>query len=650
MYNLLKYLFLWMLTVGMYGMAAGQAIPDSVMRRYASAKTDKDKLYQLTDYLDNLNGDTSFVQKSAVLVSFLESVNDDRNRDFIQLIINDQLAKRGNYVTSLASTLEITNRAEQQKDTTKILAAYRKLGNAYYYAGDKVNEHVYNIKAMLIAKEINDVVSLSGIANNISASYAEQKSPDSALMYGRMGLDYARRSGDIRSLSMITGTIAEVFIADNQYDSALIYARESLGYGDAKNVLGNVWTLNAISQVFLKTNYCDSANYYAHKAIEIAAELGFKDQLQSAYETLSLSYYKTQQPDSAYNYLKLALNVKDDLYSSDKIKQVQGVMAREQLRLQQLEKEKLDFKNKIKVYGLIMGLVTLGIIAFLLYRNNRQKHKANSSLQAQKETVENTLQELKLTQSQLIQSEKMASLGELTAGIAHEIQNPLNFINNFSEVNEELLVEIKEELDKGNIDDAKAIANDAIENQQKILHHGKRADAIVKGMLQHSQKSKGQKEPTNLNKLADEYLRLSYHGLLAKDKSFNATLKTDFDETIGNINIIPQDIGRVILNLITNAFYAVDEKTKSGVENYEPTVSVSTKKVADKVLICVQDNGNGIPQKIIDKIFQPFFTTKPTGQGTGLGLSLAYDIVKAHGGELKVETREGEETIFIVTL
>jgi len=657
MYNLLKYLFLWMLTVGMYGMAAGQAIPDSVMRRYASAKTDKDKLYQLTDYLDNLNGDTSFVQKSAVLVSFLKSVNDDRNRDFIQLIINDQLAKRGNYVTSLASTLEITNRAEQQKDTTKILAAYRKLGNAYYYAGDKVNEHVYNIKAMLIAKEINDVVSLSGIANNISASYAEQKSPDSALMYGRMGLDYARRSGDIRSLSMITGTIAEVFIADNQYDSALIYARESLGYGDAKNVLGNVWTLNAISQVFLKTNYCDSANYYAHKAIEIAAELGFKDQLQSAYETLSLSYYKTQQPDSAYNYLKLALNVKDDLYSSDKIKQVQGVMAREQLRLQQLEKEKLDFKNKIKVYGLIMGLVTLGIIAFLLYRNNRQKHKANSSLQAQKETVENTLQELKLTQSQLIQSEKMASLGELTAGIAHEIQNPLNFINNFSEVNEELLVEIKEELDKGNIDDAKAIANDAIENQQKILHHGKRADAIVKGMLQHSQKSKGQKEPTNINKLADEYLRLSYHGLLAKDKSFNATLKTDFDETISNINIIPQDIGRVLLNLYNNAFYAVSQKQKAESlkpkaqsNNYDPTITVSSKKMGDKVEIKVTDNGNGIPQKIIDKIFQPFFTTKPTGQGTGLGLSLAYDIVKAHGGELKVETKENEGCEFIIQL
>ncbi len=650
MYNLLKYLFLWMLTAGMYGMAAGQAIPDSVMRKYAAAKTDKDKLYHLTDYLDNINGDTSFVQKSAAIVSFLKSVNDDRNLDFIQLIINDQLAKRGDYVTALSSTLEITNRSEQQKDTTKILAAYRKLGNAYYYAGDKVKEIEYNIKAMLIAKEINDVVSLSGIANNISASYAQQKYPDSALLYGRMGLDYARQSGDIKSLSMITGTIAEGFISDNQYDSALIYARESLGYGDAKNVLGKVWTLNAISRIFLETNYYDSSNYYAHDAIEIAAKLGFKDQLQSAYENLSQSYYNTHKPDSAYKYLKLALNIKDDLYSNDKIKQVQGVMAREQLRLQQLEKERLDFQNKIKVYGLIIVLVTLGIIAFLLYRNNRQKHKANSSLQAQKEKIENTLQELKLTQSQLIQSEKMASLGELTAGIAHEIQNPLNFVNNFSEVNKELLAELKDEIKKGNLEEVNALADDVISNEEKINHHGKRADAIVKGMLQHSRSSSGVKEPTDINALCDEYLRLSYHGLRAKDKSFNATMKTDFDTSIGNINIIPQDIGRVVLNLLTNAFYVVDEKKKSGVEGYEPTVTVSTKKIGDKVEIKVADNGNGISQKVLDKIFQPFFTTKPSGQGTGLGLSLAYDIVKAHGGELKVETREGEETTFIITL
>jgi signal transduction histidine kinase len=244
----------------------------------------------------------------------------------------------------------------------------------------------------------------------------------------------------------------------------------------------------------------------------------------------------------------------------------------------------------------------------------------------------------------------MASLGELTAGIAHEIQNPLNFVNNFSEVSKELLDEMKTELDKGNLDDAKDIAGDVIQNLEKILHHGKRADGIVKGMLQHSRSSSGQKEPTDINVLADEYLRLAYHGLRAKDKSFNATLNTDYDETIGSIDIIPQDIGRVILNLITNAFYAVNEKSGFHVAGYEPTVQVSTKKQGNKVSIAVKDNGNGIPQKVLDKIFQPFFTTKPTGQGTGLGLSLSYDIVKVHGGELKVETTENSGSIFIIEL
>ncbi len=267
-----------------------------------------------------------------------------------------------------------------------------------------------------------------------------------------------------------------------------------------------------------------------------------------------------------------------------------------------------------------------------------------------------SLEELRATQSQLIQSEKMASLGELTAGIAHEIQNPLNFVNNFSEVNTELLTELNDEIDKGNYSDAKAIAKDAIENQQKINHHGKRADAIVKGMLQHSQTSTGQKELTDINALCDEYLRLSYHGLRAKDKSFNADSKTDFDNSIGKINIIPQDIGRVLLNLFNNAFYATSERQKAEgvmqVENstYNPVVSTKTKKLGNSVIITVSDNGSGIPQKIVDKIFQPFFTTKPTGQGTGLGLSLSYDIMKVYGGEIKVESMEGAGTTFIIQL
>jgi two-component system, NtrC family, sensor kinase len=550
--------------------------------------------------------------------------------------------------------LEITNRAEQQKDTTKILAAYRKLGNAYYYAGNIGKDIEYNKKALLIANTLNDVVALSGIANNMSASYVQMKYPDSALFYGRMGLGYARQSGDIKTLAMITGTLAECFIVNNQYDSALIYARESLGYGNAKNVLGKVWTLNALSQIFLETNQFDSSTYFAHKAIEIAEELGFKDQLQSAYENLSLSYKKTFKPDSAYKYLQLAVTIKDALYSSDKIKQVQGVMAREQSRLQQVEKERIEFQNKMKVYGLIAGLVTLGIIAFLLYRNNRQKQKANISLKAQKEKVEHTLQELKLTQLQLIQSEKMASLGELTAGIAHEIQNPLNFVNNFSEVSKELIEEVKSERskEKSERDEIleEELLNDIAQNLEKINHHGKRADAIVKGMLQHSRTSTGQKEPTDINALCEEYLRLAYHGLKAKDHSFNASFHFEPDTTLPKLNVVPQDIGRVLLNLISNAFYAVNEKSKAGVSGYTPEVVVSTASDRDFVKIMVRDNGSGIPESIREKIFQPFFTTKPTGQGTGLGLSLSYDIIKAHKGKMELKSQGEAGTIFIIEL
>lgn len=276
-----------------------------------------------------------------------------------------------------------------------------------------------------------------------------------------------------------------------------------------------------------------------------------------------------------------------------------------------------------------------------------QKRKAIEETNA---ALTKSLNDLKTAQAQLIQSEKMASLGELTAGIAHEIQNPLNFVNNFSEVNAELIAEMKEELANGNMDEVSKIAEHIHENEKKIIHHGKRADAIVKGMLQHSSTRSGDKKSSNINALADEYLRLAFHGLRAKDNSFNVTLKTDYDKTIGKINIIPQEIGRVLLNLYNNAFYAVAEKRKFQPEGFEPTVSVSTKRAGNNVQIKVKDNGNGIPSKILDKIFQPFFTTKPTGQGTGLGLSLSYDIIKAHGGTLTVETIEGEGSEFFIVL
>lgn len=281
-----------------------------------------------------------------------------------------------------------------------------------------------------------------------------------------------------------------------------------------------------------------------------------------------------------------------------------------------------------------------------------QKVKLEQQVAERTAELNRSLTDLTQTQAQLIQSEKMASLGELTAGIAHEIQNPLNFVNNFSEVSVELLDELKIELTNGDKDEAIAIATDVKQNLEKILHHGKRADSIVKGMLQHSRASSSAKEPTDMNKLADEYLRLAYHGLRAKEKTFNAELITNFDGSLPPINVVPQDIGRVLLNLFTNAFYAVQQKQKTANGDYKPTIQIKTFAPSSGGWgAIVRDNGTGIPENIKDKILQPFFTTKPTGEGTGLGLSLSYDIlVKAHGGKIEIDSREGDYTEFTISI
>ena len=361
------------------------------------------------------------------------------------------------------------------------------------------------------------------------------------------------------------------------------------------------------------------------------------------YKLLANLYEKTGDNLKAKEIYKSFISLHDSILADQAKFSTVSFETEQQINANEISIAKLEGDNKLSEQSrnfTIGFAVLLSILAGSIYYRFHSKKKANKVL-------EKTLAELKSTQSQLIQSEKMASLGELTAGIAHEIQNPLNFVNNFSEVSNELIDEMNIELDKCDFEEARTIAIDIKQNLEKINHHGKRADAIVKGMLQHSRSSSGVKEPTDINALCDEYLRLCYHGLRAKDKSFNANLIIDFDASLPKINIIPQDMGRVILNLLTNAFYACTERSRSD-SGYEPTVSISTKQLEDKVEIRVSDNGNGIPQNIIDKIFQPFFTTKPTGQGTGLGLSLSYDIVKAHGGELKVETSKGEGSTFII--
>jgi two-component system, NtrC family, sensor kinase len=414
--------------------------------------------------------------------------------------------------------------------------------------------------------------------------------------------------------------------------------------------------------LFESQNEKDSSIYYAEKALFVAEGIHYIRGILNASKILS-TLYEEIDSKKALGYYKINADAKNQLYSSGNIQTMKDIVAQNEKRAVELQNAKETYQNKLKQYFLYFGLAAMLFLAFILYRNNKRKEKANKLLQSQKEeidfqkqTAESTLKELKSTQTQLIHAEKMASLGELTAGIAHEIQNPLNFVNNFSEVSTELVKEMVDEFDKGNTEDVKAIANDVVQNLEKINHHGKRAADIVKGMLQHSRTSTGQKEPTDINTLADEYLRLAYHGLRAKDKSFNADFKIDLDSLLPKVNVVPQDIGRVLLNLINNAFYVVDKKAKEGLNGYKPEVTVTTKlspsgggKREEMVEITVSDNGPGVPEEIKDKIFQPFFTTKPTGQGTGLGLSLSYDIVKAHGGELTVETIIGKGSKFIIS-
>ena len=553
------------------------------------------------------------------------------------------------------SALEMAVKSIQIADSNKIVLDKAIPVSAVGFIYNELKDYTKALHYFHIMKSIcetDTITEITGIAfseMNIAGVFEEMNQLDSASYYINNAFSHFNKTaiGVYPSVYLVAGNIA---VKNGHYDLAIAQYQESLHRGLINSDHYNIsLSYASIARLYQKLNNPDSSIYYAKRGLEEAEIISQKKAILESATLLSELYEQTDVPE-AFRYYKIAAIVKDGLFGASNIQAIQTMFAREETRQKEIEETKIAYQNQLKQYSFFAGFAILILIASILYRNNLREKKAKKQLHDKNKVIEQTLSNLKSTQSQLIQSEKMASLGELTAGIAHEIQNPLNFVNNFSEVSKELLDEMKTELDNGNTTDAKAIANDVIQNLEKINHHGKRADAIVKGMVQHSQTSTGKKEPTNINSLADEYMRLSFHGLRAKDKSFNADFKTDFDEGIGSINIIPQDIGRVLLNLYNNAFYAVNENKKQQGENYEPTVSVSTKRINDKVEIKVKDNGNGISQKIVDKIFQPFFTTKPTGQGTGLGLSLSYDIVKAHGGEIKVESIEGEGTEFNIMI
>ncbi|HKC37305.1 MAG TPA: ATP-binding protein [Chitinophagaceae bacterium] len=524
------------------------------------------------------------------------------------------------------------------------------LGLVHLFSGEYAKALNYHRNVQKINEILNDTTLMSLSFLNMGEAYRGLMQLDSAESEFNKSIYYSDISGYKKYNGLTLYDIGEIYEMKNNAAEAKKYYRLSIITSiETESPDFEGMGFQALADISKKEGNIDSALYFSRQALNIYQNINDTLGLIAAYTSLASALDSSHQTDSAYQCLKKAITLKDALNKEGRIKSFQLAGFNEQLKLEEQKAEQLRTITKIRTYSFVAGIAVLLFMSGIFYRNYRRQRK-------HKTVIENAFTDLKSTQVQLIQSEKMASLGELTAGIAHEIQNPLNFVNNFSEVNTELIDEMQQELKTGNNNEAIAISNNIKENQEKINYHGKRADAIVKGMLQHSRSSNGVKEPTNINALADEYLRLSYHGLRAKDHTFNATIKTDFDESIGSINIIPQDIGRVILNLITNAFYAVDEKKKQEPDGYEPTVTVATKLVIPPsvgmrgVEIKVSDNGNGIPQKILDKIFQPFFTTKPAGQGTGLGLSLSYDIVKAHGGELRVETKEGEGSEFIIQL
>ena len=541
-------------------------------------------------------------------------------------------------------------------DSSGIARVYSDIG-VTYMSVDSLEAAIGNhLAALAIRIKISENYSISSSYFYLGSIYLRQDRYLDALESFGEALNYSRKAG--YSLYIIDSQleIGYVYQKMGKDELAMKIFHEALALSQEYDIwVGGFMACEAIAGIYLNNGKSLLAINWLNKAVSMAPDNAYI-QLNSVYKKLADAYILQGDYKKGHINFRLYSQAKDSLLSFENSEKttiltnrldyenkqaLQNESHRKKLQLNQAEIKRQKIVRNVSLFGLFVVLV-LAMIFFIRFV---EKKKLNTQLN-------NTLSNLKSTQTQLVHAEKMASLGELTAGIAHEIQNPLNFVNNFSEVSVDLITELVEEVNNGDTEEVKTIAGDLVQNLEKISNHGKRASSIVNGMLEHSRKGTGQKEETDINNLADEYLRLSYHGLRAKNKSFNADFKLDLDDNLPKINVIPQDIGRVLLNLINNAFYAVSAEAVAKSDlNYKPLVVVSTNMLEDKVEIRVKDNGGGIPNHIIDKIFQPFFTTKASGQGTGLGLSLSYDIItKGHGGELKVVTKAGEGSCFIINL
>jgi two-component system NtrC family sensor kinase len=625
---------------------------DSILKVYELEKDlDQrlDKLLRFTNF-SGLEADPLYCLEFAAKIYKISQKNNDRNAEATAWTYYGQGYRlMGNYTKALQCHYKSIAIATKVDNKSQIAFSYNQLGHIYKdrEENDKAIQ-IYRM-ALFYSEEGGSKIVKYAPPMNLGAVYLNEGKLDSSIYYLNQSLEVLHPFNENQNIFIptILGNLGGAYSRMNKEKEAEKYFQRALYIvtkPDYKSTRVKQGVFFSIADHFRRNQQLDSCLYYSKLAITTVENTVFSYLMVKPAKMLS-EIYDGKNADSTVKYLKIYLKINEVINSTRVTQQLQVMAFEEEQRKMELEQTRKEAQARLKIYFLIAGLLLVSVFGLLMLRNNKQKQKINAKLQ-------NTLANLQATQKQLVQSEKMASLGELTAGIAHEIQNPLNFVNNFAEVNVELIDELETEANKGNLEEVKLLAKDIKENETKINHHGKRADAIVKSMLQHSRKSSGQKELTDINALCDEYLRLSYHGLRAKDKSFNAEFDTQYDTTLAPINVVPQDIGRVILNLINNAFYAVNERQKKDKDSgYKPRVTLTTRQEGKQVVIEVADNGTGMPDQVKEKIFQPFFTTKPTGEGTGLGLSLSYDIVtKGHGGTMQVETKEGVGTRFNVQL
>jgi two-component system NtrC family sensor kinase len=578
---------------------------------------------------------------------------------------------QGNYVPALTAGLRGLRLAEQSGDPQILARLQNSLGTLYVNLEDYPAAIPLLRAAVQSGRQGHDMATVGAALNELGEAYKAQKNWPAALRYYQPALAIMRQLRDKVNTTVTEVNIAEVYRQQGRYPLARAYAQQAYARAVAAH---DTYTLPYVqlllAQVYTKLGQPDSAFAFARPSLQLAQQTRRQDVLRDVGDVLAQLYARRGEYATAYRYQDLAVAYKDTLtgeatqrktsalrygYELDK-KQGQIALLTKSRQLQRQQ----SARQRQQLYLLLLGLVGVAGAAGLFWRNavlrqraNRRLGEKNAEIASQRDALDQALLTLQATQGQLIQKEKMASLGELTAGIAHEIQNPLNFVNNFAEVSTELVAELVEEQSNPTRDATleAELLDDLTQNLHKISQHGQRASRIVRGMLEHSRQGSGERQPTDLNALADEYLRLAYHGLRAKDQTFNAELPTDLAPALPQVESVPGDLGRVLLNLFTNAFYAVQQRQHTGEAGYVPTVSLRTRQVGEQVEIQVQDNGTGMSPAVQAKIFQPFFTTKPAGEGTGLGLSLSYDIVtKGHGGTLTVESQPGQGSLFSIKL